>query len=85
MRYAVVQCVNSSFKIVSEHTNDKQAALVKFHDTCKILWNAADVYTGMVKIIDENLDTVDCHMEFISHPKPEPEPEAEPVVNDEGI
>ena len=70
MKYSLIQCVNGNFTVVSEHGNDKQAALVAFHDRCKILWNAPDAYTAMVKIVDENLDCVDGKMEYITHPVP---------------
>lgn len=76
MKYSLIQCVNGNFSIVSEHGNNKQAALVAFHDICKTLWNASDAYTAMVKIVDENLDCVDGKMEYITHPVPvEEEPE----------
>ena len=78
MKYSIVQCVNGSFTVVSEHGDNKQAAIVAFHNRCMILWNAPDVITGMVKIVDEQLDTVDGKMEYITHPAPEPEPTPEP-------
>ena len=77
MRYALVQCVNGSFSVVSEHGSNKQAAIVAFHDRCKILWNAPDVITGMVKVVDENLDCVDGKMEYITHPEPVTEQDQE--------
>ena len=67
MKLAVIQCSNGSFSIVSEHGEDKQAAIVAFHERSKILWNAADVITGEVAIVDEQLDVVDGYKEFISH------------------
>ena len=66
MKYSVIKVVNSTFAIVSEHS-DKQSALVKFHDTCKSHWNAQDVESAMIAIIDENLDILDGHKEFIYH------------------
>lgn len=86
MKYSLVQCVNGNFSIVSEHGEDKQAAVVAFHNRCMILWNAPDVITGMVKILDEQLDTVDGKMEYITHAasEPTPTPEPEPVESEEG-
>lgn len=68
MKYAVVQCVNGIFTIVSEHGDNLQAARVAFHDRCKILWNAPDVIEGYVAIIDSNLTYVDGRIEKITHP-----------------
>lgn len=43
------------------------AALVAFHDRCKILWNAPDVITGEVAIFDEQLDVYKGYKELITH------------------
>jgi hypothetical protein len=66
MKYSVIKVVNGNFSVVSEH-GDKQSALVKFHDICKTHWNAEDVKTAMVAILDENLNVVEGHREFIYH------------------
>lgn len=71
MKYAVIQCVNGTFSIVSEHGENLQAARVAFHDSCKILWNAPDVIEGYVAIIDSNLTYVDGRIEKITHPAEE--------------
>ncbi len=68
MKYAVIQCVNGTFSIVSEHGENLQAARVAFHDRCRILWNASDVIEGYVAIIDSNLTYVDGRIEKITHP-----------------
>lgn len=67
MKYALIQCVNGSFSIVSEHGENLQAARVAFHDRCKVLWNASDVIEGYVAIIDSNLSYVDGRIEKITH------------------
>ena len=77
MKYAITNVVNGNFSIVSEHGEDKQAAIVAFHNRCAVLWNAPEVITATVKLVDENLDAVDGKKEFITHPAPEPEPEPE--------
>lgn len=75
MKYAVIQCVNGNFSIVSEHT-DADKGIVKFHDVCKNLWNASDVVTARVNLVDENYFVVEGrYTEFIDR-TPEPEPEA---------
>ena len=71
MKFAVIQCSNGSFSVVSEHGEDKQAAFVKFHDRCKVLWNAPDVITATVAVIDENLDVVEGKKEYITHAQDE--------------
>jgi len=76
MKYALIQCVNGSFSIVSEHGENLQAARVAFHDRCKILWNASDVITATVAIIDSNLTYVDGRIEVITHEVTESEEEA---------
>jgi len=67
MKYALIQCVNGNFSIVSEHGEDLQAARVAFHDRCKILWNATDVIDAWVAIVDSNLTFVDGRTEHITH------------------
>lgn len=63
--YAVVQCVNGTFSVVSEHGENLQAARVAFHDRCKILWNAPDVKVGYVAILASDLTYVDGRIEKI--------------------
>ena len=76
MKLAIIQCVNGNFSIVSEHGSNEQAAKVAFHNNCKILWNASDVITGEIAIVDEQLDVYEGYKEFITH---EPAPAAEPA------
>lgn len=52
MKYAVAQCSNGNFSIVSEWT-DKDKAIVNFHSVCTALWNAQDVEHATVTVIDE--------------------------------
>lgn len=78
MKLAVIQSVNGNFSIVSEHGDNKQAAIVAFHGRCQILWNAPDVLTAEVSIVDEQLDVVEGYKEFISHEPTVTEPEEEP-------
>lgn len=65
--YSLINCVNGSFAVVSEHT-DKQAAIVAFHQRCAVLWNAPDVITAVLNLVDENLYVVDGrYTETITH------------------
>lgn len=76
MKYAVISNVNGVFKIESEHGDNLQAAIVNFHNKCAVFWNAPDVITAKVEIVDEALNVVDSKAEYISHIEPEPEEEA---------
>ena len=67
MNYAIAQVSNGNFSIVSEHGENKQAAFGAFHDRAKILWNAPDVVTATVAVIDENQDVVEGKKEYIAH------------------
>lgn len=79
--YAVVQCVNGAFSIVSEHGENLQAARVAFHNRCMILWNAPDVKTGYVAILASDLTYVDGRIEKISHVTESEESEVENYEN----
>ncbi len=75
MKYAIVKCSNGSFTIDSEWS-DLTKAKVQFHSVCQTLWNATDVITAKVVLVDEQLNCVEGYAEFIHHdPEPEPEPE----------
>ena len=76
MKYAVISNVNRNFKIESEHGDNLQEAIVNFHNKCAAFWNAPDVLTAKVEVVDEALNVVDGKAEFISHIETEPEEEA---------
>lgn len=71
MKYAIVQVVNGNYSITTE-TADINAAKVQFHNLAAALWNAPDVVTACICILDENLDVVQGYREFISHIAPQP-------------
>lgn len=79
MKLAIIQCVNGNYSVVAEGITTEQAAMVAFHDRCKILWNASDVITGEVAIMDEQLDVYHGCKELITH-TPEPTPNEEQGV-----
>lgn len=66
MNYSIVKCINGSFSIHAE-TADLNSAKVNFHGLCQTLWNASDVLTAKVAIMDEQLNVVDGYSEFIHH------------------
>ena len=69
MRYAVIQQINGAFTVKFETGDNKDQAIVNFHQWCAALWNESEAVEGVVKIVDSNLDTVDGYIEFISHGK----------------
>lgn len=79
MKYAIVKVVNGNYSIHAEGITDLNNAKVSFHGLCQTLWNAPDVITAEVKIMDENLDCVQDYKEYITHTEPQPEPVEEPV------
>lgn len=64
---AVIKCINGNFFIHSEGITNIESAIVQYHDLCKTLWNAQDVITATVQIVDENLGLVDNYRETIHH------------------
>lgn len=67
MKYAIIQCSNGTYKVISEGITQLSSAKAQFHDRCKVLWNAPDVVTATIKIVDENLDCVEGYKDFIHH------------------
>ena len=66
MKYAVIKCSNGAFVIESEWS-DLTKAKVRFHAVCQALWNAPDVLTAKVMIVDEQLNCVEDYREYIHH------------------
>lgn len=73
MIYAIVKVTNGNYNIHAEGITDITAAKTQFHGLCQALWNASDVITACVEIVDENLDVVQGYREFIYHAEPESE------------
>ena len=80
MKYAVIKVINGTYFIHAEGFQTVEAAKVSYHGLCQTLWNAQDVLTASVAIVDEQMDVAEGYKEFIHHePMPvEPEPEVEP-------
>lgn len=82
MTYAIIKVINGNFFIHSEGITDLSGAKSQFHGLCQVLWNAPDVITGCVAIVDENLEVVSeintvnpmygnvRYQEFITHTPP---------------
>lgn len=77
MVYSIINVVNGSYSIFAEGYTDISKAKVAFHGRCQVLWNASDVITAEVAIMDENLNCAEGYREFIHH-EPEPTPEPTP-------
>jgi len=67
MKYAIIKVINGNYFIHAEGITDMVSAKTQFHGLCQSLWNASDVITAEVKIMDENLDCVEGYQEFIYH------------------
>ena len=64
-KYDVVQKVNGNLVIVSTWTDNLVGAKQAFHERCKLLYSDAETISGVVAILDDNLDVVDGKKEFI--------------------
>lgn len=67
MKYAIIKVINGNYSIHAEGFTDINKAKVSYFGLCQSLWNAADVITACVKIIDENLNEMIGYKEIISH------------------
>ena len=73
MRYAIIKCINGNYFVHAEGITVLSSAKVQFHEVCKTLWNAPDVLSAYVMIVDEQLDCVEGYKEFIHHDAPNAE------------
>lgn len=73
MKYAVIKVINENYFVHAEGITNKNSAKTTFHGLCQTLWNAPDVNTAAVMIVDENLDCVEGYKEFINKVEPEVE------------
>lgn len=67
MKYAVIKVINGAYSIHAEGLESIESAKVNFHGLCQTLWNAPDVITAEVMIVDEQLDVVEGYKEYIHH------------------
>jgi len=73
MKYAIIKVINGNYSVHAEGMADLSNAKANYHGLCQTLWNAPDVITAEVKIMDENLDCVEDCSEHITHPVVEEE------------
>ena len=67
MTYAIIECINGSFFVQAEGLTSIEAAKTQYHGRCQTLWNAADVKSAYVMIVDTQLDVVEGCKEYIHH------------------
>ena len=67
MKYAIVKVINGNYSVHAEGFTEIASAKVNYHGLCQTLWNAPDVITAQVAIVDEQLDVVEGYKEFIHH------------------
>ena len=67
MKYAIIKCINGNYSVHAEGITAIENAKTQFHGLCQTLWNASDVITAYVAIMDEQLDVVEGYKEFIHH------------------
>ena len=65
MKYAIIKVVNGSYSVHAEGITDAGTAKAQFHSVCQTLWNASDVITSSVMIVNENFDCVEGYRENI--------------------
>ena len=67
MKLAIIKCINGNYFIHAEGITSLESAKVQYHGLCQTLWNASDVITAYVMIVDEQLDVVEGYKEYIHH------------------
>ena len=67
MKYAIIKVINGNYFIHAEGITDVSYAKTQYHGLCQSLWNASDVITAYVMIVDEQLDCVEGYKEYIHH------------------
>lgn len=78
MKYAIIKVINGNYFVHAEGITNLDSAKTQFHGLCQTLWNAPDVLSAEVMIVNEQLNCVDGYKEFISHEPVTPtEPEVE--------
>lgn len=67
MTYAIIECVNGHFFVRAEGITSIESAKVQYHGRCQALWNAPDVASAYVMIVNTQLDVVEGCKEYIHH------------------
>lgn len=67
MNYAIIKIINGNYFIHAEGIATLESAKTQFHGLCQSLWNAPDVITACVMIVDSQLDIIEGYKEYIYH------------------
>lgn len=67
MKFAIIKVINGNYFIHAEGITELSSAKTQFHGLCQTLWNASDVLSAHVMIVDEQLDCVENCKEYIHH------------------
>jgi hypothetical protein len=70
MKYAIIKVINGNYFIHAEGITDLANAKTQYHGLCLTLWNADEVLSAYVEIVNEQLDVVDGYKEYIHHDAP---------------
>lgn len=65
--FAIIECINGSFFVRVEGIESLESAKSQWHGRCQALWNAPDVVSAYVMIVDTQLDVVEGCKEYIHH------------------
>ena len=63
--YAIIKVSNGSFSVAAEGIKTIENAIVQYHGIAQTLWNAADVTSGCLMIVDEKLNIQNGYKENI--------------------
>ena len=67
MKLAIIKVINGNYFVHAEGITELSSAKTQFHGLCQTLWNASDVLSAHVMIVDEQLDCVEDYKEYIHH------------------
>lgn len=67
MKYAIIKVINGNFFIHAEGITALESAKTQFHGLAQMLWDAPDVLSAYIEIVDEQLDVVEGYKEYIHH------------------
>lgn len=65
MKYAIAVVSNGNFRIAEEGFTALDSAIARFHHICETMWNASDVETGCVMVVNERLECMNNYRELI--------------------
>ena len=67
MKYSIIKVANGNYSVHAEGITNIDNAKMQFHGLCQTLWNAPDVLSAYVEIVDDQLDCVEGYKEYIHH------------------